>query len=820
MSRRHRSSILVGGLMAVLCAAVPAQALELVREGKAVASVVTNLPPEALEQEKPKGRKARQASPEEAEEALAVRTLVEWIKKISDAELPLVAAPLTLPSPQGGEGGVRGTQAIYVGKAAVKAGLKLDDIASPSHEGLRIVSDDKRVLIGGQSAPATLKAVCRFLEELGCRYFMDGPLGEVFPRARTLSVGALAIAESPGLLGRNPKGPTWNAALWKAWNGAGGEALQHQHAWGHYLPAGLFNEHPEFFAMGADGQRKQGDWVCTSNQELRKYFAARVIATIEGGLRHPSLSPPDGRGYCQCPACKAQDDPKSIEPSSGVVSLTNRYVDFFDDVGRRVAAVHPDSVLCFYCYADYTQPPLTLPSPQGGEGGVRGERKLSPNLCAFIAPIRYCRMHEIGHEGCPSREQQVGMLEGWAKVASRLGYYNYMYNLADGTLPFFKFTACAKEIPYLKAKGLSFMTIEVLSNWHIYGPQIYLSLRLAYDPKADATAIMEDYWQKFYGQRAAPFMKQYWMGIDAAQGRLQSHAGSFFGLQQIYTPEFLKQCESLLAQAAEAARGDERCEQRVALANEGLKSAAAYRVICGSMAQGDFAGANKTYEETVVRLRSLADRGLANREYATAYLERFVSKTVRAGASITAPPNKVLQVLPERWRFALDEQDRGSADGYAKTEFDDSKWPLVSTYEKTLDVQGFYKTTVLWYRTKFNVPEKHGLLTLFFGEVDGLAEVHVNGQKMDPDTEFPDAATPSKARGKGNRRKAAQPGVAKPKPAVADGRVKARMPFTVDITDAVHPGENVVALRADHSKITDLSLGGILRPVLLIEEAE
>src|SRR5262249_4082685 len=154
--------------------------------------------------------------------------------------------------------------------------------------------------------------------------------------------------------------------------------------WGGYVKDDLFAQHPDWFAMGADGKRKPGGWLCTSNKELRKYFAQQVIASIERGNTHPSLSPTDGRGYCQCPQCKAQDNPKAIEPSTGTVSITDRYVDFFDDVARQVAAVHPKSVLSFICYADYTQPPT---SP----------RKLSPNLCAVIAPIRYCRLHEIGN---------------------------------------------------------------------------------------------------------------------------------------------------------------------------------------------------------------------------------------------------------------------------------------------------------------------------------------------------------------------------------------------------------------------------------------
>ena len=234
-----------------------------------------------------------------------------------------------------------------------------------------------------------------FLEELGCRYFMDGPLGEVYPHTKTLSVGALAITEKPGLIGRNPKGPSWRDTGWKSWNGAGGDMVGHAHSWGGYVSPKLFDEHPEWFAMGADGQRHAAAWLCTSNPELRKHFANGVIAAIEAGARNPSISPTDGRGYCQCPVCKAQDDPKSLEPSTGTVSITNRYVDFFDEIGRRVAAVHPEAVLGFYCYADYTQAPTLA-------------RKLSPNLSAVIAPIRYCRLHEIGHPGMRGREQEIG----------------------------------------------------------------------------------------------------------------------------------------------------------------------------------------------------------------------------------------------------------------------------------------------------------------------------------------------------------------------------------------------------------------------------
>jgi hypothetical protein len=747
-----------------------ASALDVVKAGKPVATVVSDAnlrPPTA----RAKPKRAENA----AGEVLATRLLVEWVKKITNAELPVADKPPAVGP------------FIYVGKAALRAGLKLDDITSHTQEGVRIVVEGERILIGGQSEAATVKAVCRFLEELGCRYFMDGPLGEVFPRSTDLSVLPLTITEKPGLLYRNPKGPSWPGGYWKAWNGAGGETFNHAHSWGRYVPKGLYQEHPEYFALGADGQRKNGDWLCTSNPAVREVFANQVIAAIKAGTKNPSISPPDGRGYCQCPACRAQDDPAVIEPSSGTIAVSNRYGDFFDDVGRRVAKSCPESILSFYCYADYTQPP------------TRG-RKLSPNLCAVIAPIRYCRLHALGDPDCPSRTQQVEMVEGWARVASHLGYYNYMYNLADATLPMFKFTPCQAEYPYLAGKGLAFMTIEVLSNWYLYGPQIYLSLRLAYNPKLDAAAVMEDYYQKFYGP-AAPFMKAYWLTIDQATARLHCHSGGFYGLSAIYTPEFVRQCESLLGEAALAAKSNAVYSERVALHAAGFRNVLDYRDICGKMARGDFAGAKRTFSAMTERIGGLAAKRYANPEYGTAYLRRFLARTIDGGCAATAAPNRVLQVLPDRWRWSPDDADEGESKQFHVADFDASGWREAATYSATLSGQGLRENTVFWYRTNFRVPPKHGPLSLVFTEVDGDVTVYVNGRRVEPSAVLP--ATAPKKRGE----KTATP------PALPR-----RTPFEVDLATVLREGENVVAVRVDNRKMSELFLGGILRPVLVVEK--
>ncbi len=86
--------------------------------------------------------------------------------------------------------------------------------------------------------------------------------------------------------------------------------------------------------------------------------------------------------------------------------------------------------------------------------------------------------------------------------------------------------------------------------------------------------------------------------------------------------------------------------------------------------------------------------------------------------------------------------------------------------------------------------KRHARLFMAFPEVDGSAEVYVNGQKLEPI---------------GHGRK------------TADGPVQKRTFFELDLSAAVKAGDSHVAVRVDNRKITELFLGGILRPVVLIE---
>jgi len=732
--------------------------MDLVMDGKTQAVIVVQQASESKERSSMKLGKRRTGG-FQCNDLTAANVLTDWIEKITDVKLDIVNQ-LDSDKP-----------AIFVGAAAITAGLDLSDMDSPTKEGLRILSDGKtRVLIAGQNETSTVKAACRFLEELGCRYFMDNPLGEVYPRSQTVTVGRLKITEKPGLMLRKIWGSKWTGqTLWKVWNGLGGIPMSTGHAWGKYVNENLFETHPEYFAL-RNGQRKKGGWYCTSNPELRKIFAEGVIT--KGGF-NPSVSPPDGTGYCQCEKCRAQDDPGSTEPSSGGPSMTNRYVDFLNDVAGQVAKVHPDWLLSFYCYADYTQPP-TL------------NRRLLPNLVAWIAPIRYSRYHRIGSPSSPGRRQLEAVIDGWATAAERIAYRTYNFNLAECLVPFAKLSVWKHDIPYLKKKGCVGINLESLENWEIYGPHLYQSIRLAYDPAADSDALMDDYFSKFYGPQAGPLMKTYWLSIDEAFANMKCESGSFYALHIVYTTQHLRKLSSLIQKASDVTADDETYSARVAMTAQGLKNAVQYIQLRNAMNRGDFAAAKEVYDELYARNEAEMNKGYGN-HYTLNYLKRFVGTYILAGAEATTSPNKVLQVLPDRMKLAYDPDNEGIERGYFKSDFDDSKWVQVATYSNTLNAQGLPDVkSVMWFRTSVTVPSTHARLSLFFTEVDGqAATVYVNGSEV-----------------------------------AALGKEARRKPFEVDITSAVKPGENVVVIRVDHRRITELSLGGIVRPILLIEKPQ
>jgi hypothetical protein len=756
----------VASLLFFACApppAVEAAEFSAVEKGEPVARIV--ITQEALEPTRGRGGLASDRQ--------AAELLRDWIGLISGAELEITAAA---------EG-----RAIYVGAAAVEQGLDPGAIfragaRKGTGQAFSIRVDTERILLAGETAESTVRAAAVLLESIGCRWFMEGELGRVYPSTPTVVFGELAVDSEPGFRMRRVwGGEGWaRDTLWKRWHGLGGEKFQTGHAW-KYFDESDFEAHPEWFRTNEEGNRVEGPWLNTGHPELRDEFAKRLLASMRPGS-HPSLSPPDSHLFDHSPESTRFDDPESLEPSSGRVSTSNRFMHFANDIAKRVGEVHPDSVLGFYAYSDYSEPPTLID-------------RLEPNLCIWIAPIRYSRFHRLGSPLSPSRQRLERSIEGWSKIASQLGYREYNYNLAEAMTPFSKIGTWSHDIPLLASKGFIGLNLETFATWNLSLPTIYLSVRLAWDPYADSTEILEDLYEHFYGSAAAP-MRQYWRELDAAWQGLPTESGSIYSLHLVFGADRLQRLDRLLREAETAAAHDDVLATRVAMARDGLDNAVDFMAIRTLLHDGQLDAAQAVYDSWLARTERAIENGTGY-SYTRNYLRRFVGRTLRglleARGRFSDDAVPSLQVLPDQMRLAYDRDliDAG-VDRPFEDELDDSGWRPVRTYSSTLEQQGLPdRLEVMWYRTSFQLKEADSPAgaALVFATVDGTANVWVNGRLV------------GRPVGDGSEPAASFPSL---------------RPFDVDLSRFVRTGHNTVTVRVDHRELRELSLGGIVAPVYLL----
>jgi len=733
--------------------------LTIVRDGRPLATIVVQSP--SLD------------DPSSADHR-AARLLQEWIELMTGARLPIADWPGDGPS-------------IYVGEAAIGSGLDMSNIRSPSHEGVRIVVGGEHILMSGQTGASRIKVATLLLEELGCRWFMEGELGKEYPRVKTLSVPQMTITDQPGLIARRIGGSRWSGMTdWKVWNGAGGMDFRMGHDW-RVVTEGDFDEHPEWFALDANESRVRGPWLNTGNPELREVFAERLIARMEEG-DHPSISPPDGFWIDHSPESVRLDDPEAIEETSNRVSMSNRFMDFANDIARRVGDVYPDSCLSFYAYSNYTEPPTRID-------------ELEPNLCIWIAPILFSRFHRIGSPNSPSRQRLAQIIDDWAAIAQRFGYRTYNYNLAESMTPYSKLATWRHDIPYLAERGAIGINVESFATWDLNLPTLYLSIRLAYHPYADADVILDDLFASFYGAAAEP-MREYWLRIDDAWQDLPTESGSIYSLHLVWTAERLDALDRLLAAAERRVHGDARRQARVAMARLGYRHAVDFTEVRRALNEGNVRTAQRIYDRWLARTRESIAAGTGH-PYNETYLRRFVGRIVGAAHEAiepaAGPPARLVRVLPDQMKlgYERDLQSHGVEGPYQAVDLDDSGWAVVQTYSNTLDQQGYPdRMEVMWYRARIETPAGElgqSKRFLFFTRVDGEANVWVNGHPV-----------------------GRQVPIRPDEPAFIRG-FPALEPFEVDITEVWVERVNTVAIRVDHTQLQELSLGGIVGPIFLIE---
>jgi hypothetical protein len=526
----------------------------------------------------------------------AARLLRDHIRQMSGAELPIVSEA----SVTGEATADKAWILVGEGRLADKLGWSSRDLGPG---GISLSTKEHVVAILGTNAHAafdidsTRYAVTTFLEDkLGVRYLWPGELGKVVPHQQTITVADFQLRYSPKLTQRRIRSMGYHDRLqvglnrlditkadyeasakeairtqvdtpdWFGWHRLGGSlTLYGGHAFGH-LWGKYGREHPEWFALQANGSRDQSQSpdrarLCVSNPEL---IAAIAKEKIQELTRDPaklgvSIGPNDGgrTSFCTCPKCEALDSAKGSKvllwdfTGGGRrdfehVSLTDRMVYFWNAIAEEVVKVHPNRYLVVDAYSVYSSPPV--------------ERKLHPNLVVRFAPL--------GYFADDYRQESLRDWDGWSKAARKIYFRpNLMLQGRRDGMPYIYVHKFGEDFRYLANHGMMGTDLDsCCHNWATQGLNYYIVARLHWNPEQDVDALIDDYCRTGFGPAAKP-IRRYLEGLEALTNEIAAKKVKPYS---VFTPKALGELRQALQQAQRDAGDDIVVGRRIAFLERGL----------------------------------------------------------------------------------------------------------------------------------------------------------------------------------------------------------------------------------------------------------
>ena len=600
----------------------------LAAAGRALPAQAANFPELLLvEARQPKAVIVLAAAPSPAATAGA-KLLTDFVLRMSGAKLPVINET-ALKDVRFVDGrieaaGLGSTSTfILVGESAVadQLGLTSDGLRAG---GILIRTLPNALVLLGLDAKTptdpwgTRYAVTTFLEEaLGCRYLWPGDSGLVIPQSDTVKVPAVEQKFTPIVLERKIRSneygermqtgldlllldkAAWDKARrittpdWFAWQRMGGTLGLHgsdgtiipPEAWDRFL-----KEHPEWFAMQADGSREPAPGekrlrLCKSNPHLIEAIVEEKLKELRANpvLKCVSLITHDGgrTGFCLCPACKALD-PAEGRPTEiwtynhqaaqvdkmPYVSLSDRMAWFNNQIAERVAKAYPDVLFLGSAYSCYTAPPLQV--------------RLHPHVVVRYAGLDY--------NSDSARREGLAEWDGWAQSASMVQFRpNLLLAGRKEGVPAIFVHKMAQDIRHMATRGLAGTDFDsCVHNWAVQGLNYYILAKLLWNPNLDVDAEIDTYCRAGFGNGWKE-IKTYLGTLEQLmnQTAVENHApgpdtpaGS---IMIPYTPEVLTQLRGDLDAAGRATSGDAASQRRIAFLRRGLEftevQAAAHRLL-------------------------------------------------------------------------------------------------------------------------------------------------------------------------------------------------------------------------------------------------
>ena len=325
----------------------------------------------------------------------------------------------------------------------------------------------------------------------------------------------------------------------------------------YFPPNEYFDSNPEWYGYNEAEQRRRPDFqLCYSNEVLLEKLVERMLRDIAKDKRiadryrtgYPAvyvIGISDHQNHCQCPVCKA-----SIATSG----LSGHLLKFANRAAEAIGKVHPDVVIEASAYWDYIEAPLDDTMPL-------------PNVRIRFADMLVDMAHGINY---PTNERKLRLMEKWSAVCKKANvpmatweylfndYPNFpmpvMYYLPDNFKTYYEMGVRAS---FIEVGNGAFGDFATCNQW--------IMSKLLENPYLDFEATFTDFLTKYYGEGAAPFVREY---LDMSHKACEESGMRVllfwtFCNHNYVSPKLLSDGLKLFKKAYEAAKGNPVFEQRL-----------------------------------------------------------------------------------------------------------------------------------------------------------------------------------------------------------------------------------------------------------------
>lgn len=722
----------------------------------------------------------------DADEQLAAEELVEHLRLITGWTPAVQDEKAAIPT---------GFYPIRLGKAADPEldTLTLHQGDNPSAFTLRITEESTD--IRGISPEGTLFGVYELLEQLGVRWFHPGELGRVIPNRSTIELRLQTTTQVPSFDQRTLQHIT--EGIWPRRARLGG--LQRSTGAHGILPftgrrgTQLFNENPEVYAL-VDGERTTRQ-ICVGNPDtLQLAIEAYRDLLQRNPDKYIGMGPNDGGGYCECDLCTELDG-TVIDPFYEQVSMTDRYIWFFNQILQELESEYPDLHIVTYIYARHMFAPNVVTPNQ--------------RIVAVFAPITLDRIRGMDNPMSPDRHILHSLIESWSEFDLNEMYYRgYYNNLACVSFPLSQIDRIRHETPVFHQLGINVMRVEVIApSWSQNTESLYLASRMMWDIHTDVEATLEDFYQKYYGP-ASEAMAEYHQQLDHAFRDTPNFTGGSWPYLVIFDEQRRDTLRDALEHAASEAEGYPTYQERIGYVRMSWDRMELFLDLIAARDHFDFRTAlQKTREfievgtvlaHTILekcetpRLNQAMLSPRQGPEGPGNYFDRFWSPTIYQGHERTVEKGSLLYGFPDEWEALLDFVNIGEIAGYQRPGELGGNWIPLKTTSQSWSDQGFhYYRGHAWYRHTFKADSSWEDLPVYLwvGGVAGSAKVWLNGTLLGTSEEPMEGV----------------PGI--------PGSFR---PFDMNASPALLPGQdNTLVIKVDSTRLAEMGVGGLTAPVML-----